>query len=377
MPTPATAPPSVIDFSCGTTAGIAPCASVASASADVGDHAFGLDDAGGGVDPDHVVEVTRGRSAAAVSARGRGRGSTSASRKPTPRRRRARRRRGEVGARRRARLRRRSVGHSRPPAGGTGTSGSSGSRLPTLPLLTVTWNRLSWTSLPRKTSAHDHRYVRQMRRNRSSKRTRVERVDRAPSCGRSARPSSRASARSGGAGSRRRAPRARSAPSRRAPARGSGSSRPGKMYLRMKNSVSRAPTWPMKWMTPRAPGFIASACARHHLGQLVRSRVLERADRQQLVVLAGHLAEVAFDHAQLVVEAAARDLGAQLRDLLGRRVDPGARARRSAPTRGTCRPPQPQPTSTKVSPGCSRTLRQTWSILLRCASSSVVVPSLQ
>jgi len=30
MPTPAAAPPRVIDFSCGTTQGITPCASVAS-----------------------------------------------------------------------------------------------------------------------------------------------------------------------------------------------------------------------------------------------------------------------------------------------------------------------------------------------------------
>ena len=32
MPSPATAPPSVIVFSCGTTSGISPCGSVASTS---------------------------------------------------------------------------------------------------------------------------------------------------------------------------------------------------------------------------------------------------------------------------------------------------------------------------------------------------------
>src|SRR5919106_546609 len=37
------------------------------------------------------------------------------------------------------------------------------------------------------------------------------------------------------------------------------------------------------------------------------------------------------------------------------------------------KPPKPEPTSTTSSPGLSRSLRATWSHLLRCASSSVRV----
>ena len=40
----------------------------------------------------------------------------------------------------------------------------------TLPLLTVTWKRCVRDVRERNISAHDHRYVRQMRRSRSSKR---------------------------------------------------------------------------------------------------------------------------------------------------------------------------------------------------------------
>ena len=43
MPTPATAPPSVMVFSCGTTAGITPCSRQASRQRLVRDHAFGID----------------------------------------------------------------------------------------------------------------------------------------------------------------------------------------------------------------------------------------------------------------------------------------------------------------------------------------------
>ena len=39
------------------------------------------------------------------------------------------------------------------------------------------------------------------------------------------------------------------------------------------------------------------------------------------------------------------------------------------------KPPKPQPMSTTRSPGASRSLRQTWSILFACACSSVRVPS--
>ncbi len=59
---------------------------------------------------------------------------------------------------------------------------------------------------------------------------------------------------------------------------------------------------------PRPPGFKASACARTTVGELVAAGVLERADRQQLVVLARNLAEVAFDELDLVAQAAPLDL---------------------------------------------------------------------
>src|SRR6267378_762029 len=61
-----------------------------------------------------------------------------------------------------------------------------------------------------------------------------------------------------------------------------------------------------------------------HLGKLVAPRVLERADREQLVELARHLAEVALEHLDLAFEAAALDLGARFLDLLGGGVDAGA-----------------------------------------------------
>ncbi len=52
--------------------------------------------------------------------------------------------------------------------------------------------------------------------------------------------------------------------------------------------------------------------------------MLERADRQQLVVLAGHLAEIAFDQSDPVIEPATHELGAKLGDLFGGRIDAGA-----------------------------------------------------
>src|SRR5437899_8980302 len=61
-----------------------------------------------------------------------------------------------------------------------------------------------------------------------------------------------------------------------------------------------------------------------HLRKLVAPRVLERADREQLVELARHLAEVALEHFDLAFEAAALDLGARFPDLLGGGVDAGA-----------------------------------------------------
>ena len=44
--------------------------------------------------------------------------------------------------------------------------------------------------------------------------------------------------------------------------RETGNPAAGKMYLRMKKSVSRSPTWPMKCMRPMPPGFSARAWAR-------------------------------------------------------------------------------------------------------------------
>src|SRR5207253_3148334 len=61
-----------------------------------------------------------------------------------------------------------------------------------------------------------------------------------------------------------------------------------------------------------------------HLRKLVAPRVLERADREQLVELARHLAEVALEHFDLAFEAAALDLGARFPDLFGGGVDAGA-----------------------------------------------------
>src|SRR6266571_1513548 len=62
----------------------------------------------------------------------------------------------------------------------------------------------------------------------------------------------------------------------------------------------------------------------NHLRKLVASRVLERPDREQLVELARHFAEVALEHLDLALEAAALDLGARFLDLFGGGVDAGA-----------------------------------------------------
>src|SRR6266852_4871247 len=61
-----------------------------------------------------------------------------------------------------------------------------------------------------------------------------------------------------------------------------------------------------------------------HLRKLVAPRVLERPDREQLVELARHLAEVALEHLDLAFEATALDLGARFPDLFGGGVDAGA-----------------------------------------------------
>src|SRR5512144_2968079 len=61
-----------------------------------------------------------------------------------------------------------------------------------------------------------------------------------------------------------------------------------------------------------------------HLAQLVAPRMLEHADRHQLVVGTVDLAEVRLAHVDLLRESAATDLGAQPVDLLRGRVDAGA-----------------------------------------------------
>ena len=60
---------------------------------------------------------------------------------------------------------------------------------------------------------------------------------------------------------------------------------------------------------------------RNYVGKLIASRMFECADRKQLVILARDLAEVGFDNADFRVQTAARDVCAQLRDLLGSDVD--------------------------------------------------------
>src|SRR6266702_5755646 len=57
------------------------------------------------------------------------------------------------------------------------------------------------------------------------------------------------------------------------------------------------------------------------LPELISPGVLERADREQLVELARHLAEVALEHLDFALEAAALDLRAGLLHLLGSRID--------------------------------------------------------
>src|SRR5262245_39972207 len=74
----------------------------------------------------------------------------------------------------------------------------------------------------------------------------------------------------------------------------------------------------------QAAGLEVVRVSLDHLAELVAARVLERADREQLVELARHLAEIALEHLDLAFEAAPLDLGARLLDLLGRGVDAGA-----------------------------------------------------
>src|SRR6266704_138468 len=61
-----------------------------------------------------------------------------------------------------------------------------------------------------------------------------------------------------------------------------------------------------------------------HLAELVSAPVLERAHGSQLLELPRHFAEVALEHLDLALEAAALDLGARFPDLFGGGVDAGA-----------------------------------------------------
>src|SRR5258707_5252459 len=75
---------------------------------------------------------------------------------------------------------------------------------------------------------------------------------------------------------------------------------------------------------PQPPRLEILGVGADHLRKLVAPRVLERPDREQLVELARHLAEVALQHLDLAFEAAALDLGARFLDLFGGGVDAGA-----------------------------------------------------
>src|SRR5437870_4445706 len=70
------------------------------------------------------------------------------------------------------------------------------------------------------------------------------------------------------------------------------------------------------------PAWFERGCVcRYHFGKLIAPRMFECTDRKHLVVLARDLAEVGFDNADFRVQTAARDVRAQLRDLLGSDVD--------------------------------------------------------
>src|SRR6266581_1744226 len=71
----------------------------------------------------------------------------------------------------------------------------------------------------------------------------------------------------------------------------------------------------------QAAGLQVIGVGADHLRKLVPARVLERADREQLVELARYLAEIALQHFDLSLQAAALDLLARLAHLLGGGVD--------------------------------------------------------
>ena len=94
MPSPVTAPPRVMVFSCGTTSGIRPCGKVAATRCLVGAHALHVGGAGDRVDRDHPVQT--GHVQARRPARGRAAGTGSRCAWPAAP---AARRDGGVGAR--------------------------------------------------------------------------------------------------------------------------------------------------------------------------------------------------------------------------------------------------------------------------------------
>ena len=83
---------------------------------------------------------------------------------------------------------------------------------------------------------------------------------------------------------------------------------PGKMYLRMKNSVSQRSDVADEMDHAEAARLERVGMRADHLGELVAPGVLQRADRHHLVVLARDFAEVALDNADAVRQALPREL---------------------------------------------------------------------
>ena len=242
MPTPATAPPSVMVFSCGTTAGMTPCARQRAVEVLVRDHAFGLD------------RALRSTASTWLNPR-------------TSSRRRARRSR----SRNRLEV---SLASATGPGARALSDCASGSRLAAcaasasampeaarrrfgrlhrrVPVKEVARHRVARWCCPWRTRSGTDACARRAsgtsRRSRRGTRARCGGSARrsaagrargcAPSCGRSARPRRRASARSGGAGSRCRATSRPAFSISTITSARLGIQPPGNTYLRMKNSVS-------------------------------------------------------------------------------------------------------------------------------------------
>ncbi len=108
-----------------------------------------------------------------------------------------------------------------------------------------------------------------------------------------------------------------------------------------------------------------------HFAQLVAAGVLEHADGNDLVELGVHFAEIGLAHLELVGQApCAGDLRSRSHSTCSVVVfTPHTRTPQCSQARNM-KPPKPQPMSTTLSPGLSRILLHTWSILLRWASST-------